>query len=80
MTVDYVYVVNGLEFLLFLGSGSAHELFFRDSDLEFFEKFGALGHFLAQQSDEIQTRGPVGFAPPLGEGFLGGSSLGAEGD
>ena len=55
-------------FYIFSSGGSANELFFRDFDLELFEKFWALGHFLAQQSDEIQAGGPVGFAPPLGEG------------
>jgi hypothetical protein len=36
-----------LEFLHFSGSGSADELFFGDLDLEFFQKFGVLGDFLA---------------------------------
>ena len=38
---------HGWSFYIFSGSGSADELFFRDLDLEFFEEFGVVGHFLA---------------------------------
>jgi hypothetical protein len=34
-------------FYIFSGCGSADELFFGNFDLEFFQEFGVVGHFLA---------------------------------
>src|ERR1035437_8379553 len=67
-------------FYILSGGGTANELFFGDLDLEFFQEFGVFGHFLAKQRDQIQAGGPVGFPPPLGQRFIGGSAFGAEGD
>src|SRR5574337_664396 len=67
-------------FYILSGGGSANELLFVDVYLEFLQEFGVLGHFLAEQSDQIQAGGPVRFAPPFGKGLVGGPTFGAEGD
>jgi hypothetical protein len=38
---------GGWSFYIFSGCGSADELFFGNFDLEFFQEFGVVGHFLA---------------------------------
>ena len=39
--------VDAWSFYIFSGGGTADELFFRDFDLEFLQKFGVVRHFLA---------------------------------
>src|ERR1700733_3637950 len=68
-----------LEFLHFSSSGSVEQGLMGDGETEGSEQVGFLLHFLAEESDEIETGRAPGVSPPLRKLGVGCATLSTEG-